>query len=278
MNAIGKLLTVFVFLGSLVWLGFTATLFATRAEWKKSYEDAAKKLKEAEDKAKTLNDQVIEDRKVYDARLAAADQSVAAIRVQANSWEAEYKKLQDSVAKIAGQTQKLQPTLDEYQANNKNLQAQADNLTNQVNLLTGARDAAVLAQQKAENQRTDATLQLEVTKKALDDSIERTRTLLEARQGGAADADAAFRGDVLQVGDNKGKSLDIITFSGGANAGVKAGKRYVVTRSVAPFYIGTVTVLDAGNPQFSSGVFTPANGQKLAGDYVPKKGDTVSSN
>ena len=30
MNALGKVLTIFVFLGSLVWLGFTAALFATQ--------------------------------------------------------------------------------------------------------------------------------------------------------------------------------------------------------------------------------------------------------
>lgn len=276
MNAIGKLLSVFVFLGSLVWLGFTVVLFATRAEWKAAYTDAAKKLADAEAKAKALNDQVLAERAVNDARLSAADQSVAAIRTQRDSWETEYKKLKDSVAQIAGQTQKLQPTLDEYQANNKNLQAQSDNLTTQVSILTAARDTAKLEEQKAKNIANDATLQLDVTNKALLDQIEKTRSLMEARQGGAAEPDAAFRGDVIEVG--KGKNQDIIVFSGGANAGVKSGKRYVVTRSSAPFYVGTVTVLDASDARFSSGVFTPAAGQKLAGDFIPKKGDTVSSN
>lgn len=276
MNALGKLLSVFVFLGSLVWLGFTVTLFATRAEWKAAYTDATKKLKEAEDKAKALNEQVLAERAINDARLSAADQNVAAIRTQANSWENEYKKLKDSVSQIASQTQKLQPTLDEYQAVNLNLQNQNNNLTGQVSLLTGARDQAVLAQQKAENSANDARLQLNVTEKALQDQVEKTRTLQEAGRGGAAEADAAFRGDVIRVGE--GKSQDIIVFTGGANAGVKTGKRYVVTRSTAPYYIGTVTVLDASHSQYSSGVFTPAAGQKLGGDYVPKKGDTVSSN
>lgn len=275
MNAIGKLLSVFVFLGSLVWLGFTVVLFATRAEWKAAYTDAAKKLAEAEGKAKALNDQVIAERAVNDARLSAADQSVAAIRTQRDSWETEYKKLKDSVAQIAGQAQKLQPVIDEAQAVNTNLQAQNNNLTTQVSILTVARDTAKLEEQQAKNIANDAKLQFDVTSKALQDQVEKTRSLMEARQGGAAEPDAAFRGDVIEVGkDNQ----DIIVFSGGANAGVKAGKRYVVTRSTAPFYIGTVTVLDASATQFSSGVFTPAAGQKLAGDYIPKKGDTVSSN
>jgi predicted RNase H-like nuclease (RuvC/YqgF family) len=277
MNALGKLLAVFVFLVSLVWLGFTVLLFATRSDWKAEALRAQKSATEAQTSADTLTKQVIEERKLYDNRLSSADQNITAIRKERNDIEKELIKLKTSVADIASQTQKLQPTLNEYQANNASLQNQTNNLTTQVSLLTAARDKAVFDQAEAEKRATDAALKLNVTEKALQDQAEKTRSLLEQR-GGAAEADADFRGDVIQVGDKNGKSLDIITFTGGANAGVKAGKRYVVTRAAAPFYIGTVTVLDASNVQYSSGVFTPAAGQKLAGDYVPKKGDTVSSN
>lgn len=276
MSALGKLLAVFVFLGSLVWLGFTAALFSTRSNWKAVADDSVVKLKQAEDRANALTDQVREERKNNDARLAASEASVAALRTERDSARDEYAKLKDSTDKLAGQTQKLQPTLDEYQSAIATLQSQADKLTAAVTTTSQSRDQAKLEEQKAKNAANDAKLELDVTRKALDDQIERTRSLLEASRGGGGEADAAFRGDVLAVGE--GKNLDIIVFSGGANAGVKVGKRYVVTRPVAPFYIGTVTVIDAANPQQSSGVFTPAAGQKLAGDYIPKKGDTVSSN
>jgi hypothetical protein len=278
MNALGKLLSVFVFLGSLAWLAFTVMLFATRSDWKGEALRAQKAADEAQKNADSLTKQVLEERKVNDARLSAADQSIVAIRKERDAFENEYLKLKQSVANIADQTQKLQPTLNEYQQVNVSLQKTADSLTAQVTTLTTSRDDAVLKQQAAEKKAQDAMLEKNITAKALEDQAEKTRSLLEQRQGGATESDAAFRGDVLQVGDKDGKFQDIITFTGGSNAGVKAGKRYVVTRTTAPFYIGTVTVIDASQPQYSSGVFTPAAGQKLAGDFVPKKGDTVASN
>ncbi len=277
MNALGKLLTVFVFLVSLVWLGFTAILFATRSDWKAEALRAQKSADEAQTSADKLTKQVIEERKLYDNRLSSADQNVIAIRKERNDFENEYLKLKVSVANIADLTQKLQPVLTDYQAVNLSQQNQTNNLTTQVTLLTTARDVAVIDKAAAEKQAADRLLQLNVTENALLAQAEKTRSLLEARQG-VAEADADFRGDVLTVGDKDGKSLDIITFSGGSNAGVKAGKRYVVTRAAAPFYVGTVMVIDASHPQYSSGVFTPAKGQKLAGDFVPKKGDAVASN
>ncbi len=276
MNALGKVLSVFVFLVSLVWLGFTAVLFATRADWKAEAIRAQKSSEDAQKSADSLTKQVIEERKLNDARLSAADQSVIALRKERDAFETEYLKLKQSVADIASQTQKLQPAVTEYQQVNASLQKTTDNLTAQVNTLTTSRDQAVLKEQEAARRATDAALALKVNEKALEDQMEKTRGLLEQRQGGAAEADADFRGDVISVGE--GKNQDIIVFTGGANAGVKAGKRYVVTRSTAPYYIGTVTVVNASDVRISSGVFTPAAGQKLAGDFVPKKGDMVSSN
>ncbi len=277
MNALGKLLSVFVFLGALVWLGFTVVLFATRSDWKTTAVKAQQDADQAQKKADELTRQVLEERKTSEAGRVADQQAVAALRRERDNFENEYKKLKDATEKVASQTGKLQPVLDKYQAENNTLQNQADTLTNQVTLLTTSRDKAVLLQQEAERKANDNAIALGVTQKALEDSVEKARSLAEASRGGAAEPDAAFRGDVLQVGKD-GKSLDIITFTGGSNAGVKAGKRYVVTRTTAPYYIGTVTVIDASNAQISSGVFTPAAGQKLAGEYIPKKGDTVSSN
>ncbi len=277
MNALGKLLTVFVFLVSLVWLGFTAVLFATRSDWKAEALRAQAASADAQKNADALTKQVIEERKLYDTRLSAADQNVIAIRKERDGFENEYIKLKQSVGGLADSTQKVQPTITALQAVNRSIQNQTDNLTTQVSTLTTARDTAVINQAAAEKTAADAIIKYNVTNKALDDQIEKSRSLLEQRQGGPAEADAAFRGDVIQVGNSKGEALDIIVFTGGSNAGVKAGKQYNVTRASAPYYVGTVTVLNASDPQISSGVFTPASGQKLAGDFVPKKGDTVAS-
>jgi hypothetical protein len=275
MNALGKVLTVFVFLGSLVWLGFTAAVFATRSNWQEATKQATKDAADAKQQADNLRKQIEEERKTNAVRTAALEGQVVALGKQRDDARRQYAKLVVDNTVTADALKALQPTVDGLQQVNVTLQKQADTLTAQNKDLTEKRDAAILAQQKAENERQDAKLELNVTQRALEDAIDKARGLAEASRGGAAAADADFRGDVIQVDkDNK----DIIVFSGGANAGVKAGKRYVVRRAVAPFYVGTVVVLDASNAQFSSGVFTPAAGQKLAGDYVPKKGDTVSSN
>jgi hypothetical protein len=274
MNALGKVLTVFVFLGALVWLGFTAAVFATRSNWQQAAKDAAKDAADAKQQADSLRKQVEEERKANAVRADALEKQVSTLNSQLVAEKKKYTDLKTGADTMANRTQELQPTIDAQLAVNTNLQKQADSLTVAVKDLTTARDTAVLAQQKAENERQDARLQLNVTQRALADAIDKARGLADAARGGADAADADFRGDVIEVGKDK----DIIVFSGGANAGVKAGKRYVVRRAVAPFYVGTVVVLDASNAQYSSGVFTPAAGQKLAGDYIPKKGDTVSSN
>ena len=121
MSALGKTLAVFVFLGSLVWLGFTAALFSTRANWKAVADDATVKVRQAEDRANALTDQVREDRKLADARLAAAEQSLNAMRIERDSARDEYAKLKASTDAVASQTQKLQPVLDEYQSVNATL-------------------------------------------------------------------------------------------------------------------------------------------------------------
>ncbi|MCU0704166.1 MAG: hypothetical protein MUF18_09355 [Fimbriiglobus sp.] len=275
MNALGKLLTVFVFLGSLVWLGFTAALFAARSDWKAVAMKAQTDAKEAQAKAEELTKQVLEERKVNDARLASSEQVQITLRKERDAARDDYAKLKNSADATADQTAKLQPTINELQSVNTTLQSQADALTKQVSTISTDRDKAVLLQQAAENRANDSALRLGVSEKAREDQMEKTRALLEARQG-TAEADADFRGDVIEVGT--GKAQNIIQFTGGANAGVKAGNRYVVKRDVAPFFVGTVVVLDASHPQYSSGVFTPAAGQKLAGDYLPRKGDTVSAN
>lgn len=274
MNALGKVLTVFVFLGSLVWLGFTAAVFATRSNWQEATKQASKDAADAKKDADSLRKQIEEERKANAVRIGALEGQVSALNGQLITEKKKYVDLKTGADRMADRTQALQPTLDQYQAVNVNLQKQADTLTAAVSDLTTKRDAALIAKDKAEHQAQDDRLKLNVTERALADAIEKARGLAEAARGGAAAADADFRGDVIEVGKEK----DIIVFSGGANAGVKAGKRYVVRRAVAPFYVGTVVVLDASDAQFSSGVFTPAAGQKLGGDYVPKKGDTVSSN
>lgn len=274
MNALGKVLTVFVFLGSLVWLGFTVALFSTRADWKRAALDAEKAAQDTYKQAEANRQEALERRRQADAQLADSERTLRTIQKERDEYQGRYDTLLKTTKEVAQKNEDVQPLINELQQVNTTVQKTVDTLTKENRDLGAAREAAAQDAEKARNLANDKTLELRTTKAALDAQIERVRALAEKERSSGAVSDADFRGDVLAVS----KENDIVVFSGGANAGVKAGRRYLVKRNVAPFYVGTVVVIDASDPQKSSGVFTPASGQKLGGQYVPKLGDTVSSN
>ena len=270
MNALGKVLTVFVFLGSLAWLGLTVALFSTRMDWKRAALDAEKAAQDTQQKAEALTKQVVEERRVTDAALAAEKQLSESLKKERDQYRTDLTNEREKIAKANTDIEKFQPAMDKLQGANDALQKTVDALTAENTSLTKARDVAVKAEQQAETRATNIAQELNVTKTAFESQVEKTRQMAEQTKSAQA-PDADFRGDVLAVKD------EVILFSGGANAGVKAGKRYVVTRPTDPFYLGTVLVIDASDPQKSTGIFTPASGQKLAGKYAPKVGDSVAA-
>lgn len=272
MTILGKIMTIFVFILSLVWFWLTVNLYATRAEWKKAYETARKEAERNAKDTDDLKEQLRRERASIEGRQQAADQAVKAIALQRDQVQKNYDELLATSNKVADATAQLTPAIKEYDASTKKLQDQVDLLSTANSTLSKDRDAAVTAAQISANRENDAQLRASISKKALEDKTEALRRFQEEKQGQnvVGGADAKFRGEVTKV------SGDIVQFSGGLNSNVRVGGVYRITRPAAPYYIGTVTVT-VSDPTVSAGNFTPASGKKAAGDYLPKAGDVVES-
>jgi hypothetical protein len=270
MNALGKVLTVFVFLGSLAWLGLTVALFSTRMDWKKAAEGADKNAKDIQQKAEENTKLMLERERDAAAAVATEKLNSESLRKERDQYQKDLEDLKTKINATNTAIEKVQPAMDKLQAANDTLQKTVDSLTTENSKLAKARDEAVIQEERAKVRATNLAQELNVTNTAFDAQVEKNRLIAEQTKGNLA-PDADFRGDVMASKDG------IILFSGGANAGVKSGAKYIITRPSDPFYVGTVIVTDASDPQKSYGVFSPASGNKLAGKYIPKVGDQVSA-
>lgn len=270
MTILGKIMAIFVFVLALAWFGLTAVVYSTRAEWKKAY---SKALDEANKNAKDteeLKKQLLLERANISARQQAADQALNALAAQRDELDKKYAELLATSNKAADASAQLLPIQQKYDAAIKKVQDQVDKLSTETATLGTERDKYAKDAQLATNKANDAELQKKVYSDALDSANERLRTALEARLASAVGgaADAKFRGEVTAVTKD-----GLLGFSGGLNAGVVEGRVYKVTRTTAPSFLGyvKVTVVDTQN---SAGIFTPVKG---GSDYIPKKGDIITS-
>jgi uncharacterized phage infection (PIP) family protein YhgE len=272
MTILGKIMAILVFFLSVAWLYLTANLYSTRAEWKKAYTDARKDADQSNKLAEERIKQLILERQAIDARQQAADDSVKAISSQLATTQKKYEELLASSNRMADATAQLTPTIKQYDTSIKKVQDQVDKLTQENATLSVARDQSKMETQLATNKMNDAILDKNTLLKANEDLVNKLQAAQDAAggRGGAAGGAVTFRGEVLAADG------DVLAFNGGLNAGVKVGQVYKVSRNVAPFFVGYVTVTKA-DPQASAGTFTPPSGQKVAGQYVPKQGDTVET-
>ncbi len=272
MTILGKIMAILVFFLSVAWLYLTANLYSTRAEWKKAYETARKDADQSAKLADERIKQLVLERQAVDARQQAADDSVKAIAANLATTQKKYEDLLASSNRMADATAQLTPAQKQYDVSIKKVQDQVDKLTQENATLSVARDQAKSESQVSLNKMADALLDRATFAKAVEDLTNKLQAAQDAAgaRGGAAGGAVAFRGQVIEAKD------DVLAFDGGLNAGVKVGQVYRVSRNVAPYFIGTVTVTKT-DPQASAGTFTPAFGQKVAGQYAPKKGDTVEN-
>jgi len=270
MTVLGKMLAVFVFLLSLVWFGLTAVVFSARSEWRKDALDARKV-------AQANADAYEQYRKQADAEIASLKSELAKASLIQDGLRKERNSAQQTATDVintvkAGQDAnvKLVPDVVQNQETIKTLQGQVNTYVAQNKTQGDLIDVLKITEQDAKQRQLNAELLLKSTVKALEEQVEKTRTIQEERLGATAAAGIeGFRGDVIDVRD------DIVVFKGGLNAGVRKNMTFVVRRSVAPFFIGSVTINIDPDTQVSAGVFTPAPGQTAKGEYLPKKGDSI---
>jgi hypothetical protein len=271
MTILGKIMAILVFFLSVAWLYLTANLYATRAEWKKAYENARKDADQSAKLADERIKQLVLERQAIDARQQTADDAVKAIAAQLDTTQKNYQEMRASNERMANAAAQLTPAQKQYDISIKKVQDQVDKLTQENATLSVARDQSKAEAQVSLNKMADAILERDTERKAREDLTNRLQAAQDAagRAGGAAGA-VSFRGEVTDA------SGDVLAFNGGINAGVKVGQVYRVSRGEDPFYVGTVTVTRV-EQQAAAGTFTPAGRNKIVGKYVPKKGDTIET-
>ncbi len=272
MTALGKITAVFVFLLSLIWFGLTAVVFNTRAEWKKEATAARKEANEIATAAENLKKQIVAERASNLAQLSAAKQTIDGLKRERDDALKLVKQTNDAAGVSLDSTQKLIPTIDTLQSTVGSLQSQNEIYASQRKALDEKVDTLALNAQEALRKANDAELQSKTLSRALEDKNEQIRAIQEAKQGAeAASGILDFRGDVLDV-----RGGDIIVFSGGLNAGVRKGMKFIVKRNAEPYYLGTLVVNIDPDTNISAGVFKPVNPLQTTGIYAPKKGDTIT--
>ena len=281
MTALGKTLTVFVFLLSLVWCWLTVNAFATRTNWKtqveaakvqtdsaiaraREFEEAFNALKaSAEAQAKTQADVIVENK----ATIVKLQKDNGDLKASYDLKLAAEKKDEDRMTILL-----------------KNLEATSQQLNlskTRADGLEGILTAAIRSEQAALNGSLASKLEADSVK-SRNETIELQLAQLQERirdmqrggggQGGnpIVPVRSDLRGTVTRVDG------DLITISLGADAGLAKGAVLDVARFTATpaKFLGKVRI-QLVDPKTAVGLFESAGGGKATGVNLPKIGDNV---
>jgi hypothetical protein len=295
MTWLGKILTIVVMLGALVWAYLTIQAFVLRTNWKVERD----KYKAAYEEAKAKRQ---DDYNRYLAGEEALRRQLAYAEARGEGLNAQVKNLSKTAGESAVATAKLQTIFDTSDVAAKQAQANAQGAISEAKAvrtrnieIEDKAQALILA---AENAKGEATLARNAQKLAeaiAGDSAKRIEELTnrvgELRAGGASGGVSPgvlgqlnkppppvlpnLRGEVTDV------SGDLLTISIGIDAGLAVGTVLDIYRvEGGGRYLGTVRVTDAFNLYAKQAVvkFTPASRlplERLSATDLPKKGDLV---
>lgn len=293
MSWLGKILAVLVLLLALVWMWFTASVFAARTNWKTradSYEKAQKEAVAARES----------EYRTYQAEKDALLRQLKSSQSQNEALATEVAKLKDDVAKNGEQIKTLNAATDKRDAQLAEIQAIAaaetaasSKLRERVNELeaqkvkdTIAREQALKDKQQAETIARQATQdKLNSDKKA----EELANLLADARAAGFSGAGGSggaslFAPRPVPIKEGTRGTVETyrdgsVQFTLGIDHGVTTGATLDVYRMDGKgTYLGTV-VVDRAYPQASVGSFRPADPRRplrsLRPEELPKAGDRV---
>lgn len=291
MTWLGKILTVLVFLGALVWAYFTVNTYVLRTNWKverdryKAAYDEARARREDDYKRYLASEDLLR-REVAAARTRyeGLSKSVETLSASAKKAGNEMAALQDVIDKgdVAGL--KLQANLNQIVAELKNVRERNYKLEDDAVKLVVAAEEARGEMVKARNsEKLAQSIAAENAKRV--EELQARVTDLRASEGRGAvprafdkpppPVLANLRGEVTDV------SGDLVTISIGIDSGLAVGTTLEIYRTAPEArYLGTVKVTDAFNlyPKQAVVKFTPASGLPLARlrpEELPKKGDLI---
>ncbi len=276
MTALGKMMVIFVFLLSLVWVGLVVNTWATRTNWKAEAEKQSKIAKENYEGAKSLAEQSKAERAALEAKVAAAQANVERLQLQnieANdqknkiyaAYEAKLKADRSgnvSVTELTTEIKKLQNQVDVQSVNLKTMEADLNAQVRDTEKNKNLKDEAVRSANESKERADALTVKLQNQQD-------------KQGPGGAGNVrplvPEGFRGTVTGYADG------FVQMTPGLNAGLKPGMTLTINRVKGDKnYIGTILVGDIVDPDRAVGTWTaPSYVKKPTGDDFPKAGDEL---
>ncbi len=276
MTVLGKMMVIFVFLLSLVWVGLVVNTWATRTNWKAEAEKQSKVAKENYEGAKSLAEQSKAERAALEAKVAAMQANVERLQLQNieerdqktkiyNAYEAKLKADRSSDAKVAELTTeiaKLQNQVDVQSTNLKTMEADLNVQVRDTEKNKNLKDEAVRSANESKERADSLTVKLQNQQDKMG-------------AGGAGNlrplVPEGFRGTVT------GYEAGFVQMTPGLNSGLRSGMILTVRRPKGDKnFIGTILVGDVVNPGDAVGTWTPPFGvKKPTADDYPKAGDEI---
>lgn len=281
MTALGKTLTVFVFLLSLVWCWLTVNAFATRTNWKTQADAAKGHAAAAADRAREWEAEVTALRATAEAQakkladtITERDRTIVALQKDNGDLKRDYdRKLaaeKDAEVKAALQLKNNQATLEQINGLKIAKDAVEKKLIDATRSEQLAKDTALAQKIEADAVKIrNEQLELQALQMA-----EQLRDIRLGRSG------APGKGPVVPVrSDIRGSVVrtegGLVTISIGADAGVSSGAVLDVSRLNPAKYLGQLRIIGV-SPKEAVGTFEPAGGVRATGDGRPKAGDLIN--
>lgn len=293
MSWLGKILAVLVLLLALVWMWFTATVFAARTNWKTQAEN----YKKAQTEAVAAREN---EYRAYQAEKDALARQLKSAQAQGEAFAAQVKQLETDVAKNGEQIKTLNAASDKQAAQTSELQAiaaaetgRANTLSKRVNELEDQKVKDTIATEQAKKDKQAAET---IARQATQDKLnaekkleEVSNQLADARASGFSGAGGSggfslFTPRPVPIKEGTRGTVEVyrdgsVQFTLGIDHGVTTGATLDVYRTGADTrYLGTV-VVDTARPQQSVGTFRPADPRRplrsLRPEELPKPGDRV---
>jgi hypothetical protein len=292
MTWLGKILTIVIFLGALVWAYFTVQSYVLRTNWKverdrykAAYDEA--RAKRQDDHARLL---AVED--AMNRRLAYEQTRNSSLSKAVETLSAAAKKAGNDMAVLQTAYDTGDSTAVKLQANITGLNAELEGVRKRNYLLEDNSVQQAIATEEAKAEMVRAQNSEKLAQSIAADNAKKVDDLqarvTELRAGGGAGSGVLraldkppppvlpnLRGEVSDVAG------DLVTISLGIDSGLAVGTVLELYRTEGGGrYLGTVKVTDAFNLYSKQAVvkFTPASGLPLARlrpEELPKKFDQV---
>jgi len=252
MNLVGKILTVLIFVMSLVFMSFAVAVYATHKNWRDVVENPnnglAKELKDARSRNQELTDQqaTLERERAEEQRVAEQVRAKLLTDLKQKKEELDAAKLKEN--KLDEETRLAVETMKDTQAAMASLRGEVDTLRKSILQEQKEQDLAaknVLQLTDELHQRLNELKRLKDLYDRSEAELQRMRTLLSMK---GVDPDSGIEAAMPPEGLN-GRILavtgaDLVTISIGSDDGLRVGHKLEVVRTsgAANIYVGRIEV------------------------------------